>query len=264
MADPELEKRVFSTYNSLRIGMIAIAAATPFAIVLWGWKFGIASQDSISAYYFAPAADSSVFSIYPCRGLFTGILFAIGSFLYLYKGFSRLEDRALNCAGVCAVGVALCPMYAQPGYIPHSNYFHFTFAVLMFVCMAITAIFCHEQTVRWIDDKDRRRRYKNAYHVIGVFMVLFPVTGFALAHWLRESPAIVYWIEATGIWSFSAYWYVKSRELEGTESEAKALAAMRQSVKQADDSGKQSKAGGSQHDQPGDPSVESAQPLPLR
>jgi hypothetical protein len=218
-----LQKQIVSTYNSLRFGMVVIAVATPIIVVVWPKIFGVDWQDSISAYYFAPAGYEQIYSIYPGRVLFVGVLFALGSFLYLYKGFSRREDIALNFAGAFAVGVAMCPMYAQMGYIPLSNYMHFTFAVLLFICMAYTAIFCHDETLKWIEDPIHRERYRVAYYVIGWFMALFPLVGLLLAVSFEAVQRHVYWIEAAGIWAFAAYWFTKSCELKESEAELKAV-----------------------------------------
>ena len=174
MSDRELQERIVSTYNSQRFGMAAIAVATPIVVVVWGLVFHVGWQNSISAYYFAPQGDTLAYSAYPVRVLFGGLLFALGSFLYLYKGFSWREDIALTSAGAFAVLVAMCPMYAEADYIPFSNVLHFTFATLLFLCMAYTAIRCHEETLRWIADENVRARYKHAYQVIGGLMVLFP------------------------------------------------------------------------------------------
>jgi hypothetical protein len=141
----------------------------------------------------------------------------------MYKGFSKREDVALNCAGVFALGVAVCPMYVQAGYIPFSNVLHVAFAVLLFMSMAFTAIFCHEETVRWITDPARRARYRAAYHVIGWFMALFPVIGLVLAYFFGAVQRNVFWIEAAGIWAFAAYWLTKSRELKESEAEIRAV-----------------------------------------
>lgn len=226
MGNRELQAHILSTYNSLRFGMFVGAAATPVFIVLWGYVFGVRWQNSISAYYFAPLADKWVYSFYPCRVLFVGILFALGSCLYLYKGFSKREDLALNLAGASSLAVAVCPMYAEAGYIPFSNVLHFTFAVLLFICMAYTAIFCHDETLRWIRDLNRRRRYKVAYHVIGWFMGLFPLIGIVSAIFFGAVQRYVFWIEAAGIWAFAAYWFTKSRELKESEVEIRAVTGM--------------------------------------
>lgn len=224
MDNKTLQANILATYNSLRYGMFFIAAFTPIVIVVWGYIFDIEWQNSISAYYFAPLADDiTKYSSYPGRVLFVGILFALGSFLYLYKGFSKREDVALNFAGLFALGVALCPMYAQAGYIPFSNILHIIFAVLLFLSMAYTAIFCHDETVRWITDPSRRARYRAAYHVIGWFMALFPVIGLILAYFFGAVQRNVFWIEAAGIWAFAAYWLTKSRELKESEVEIRAV-----------------------------------------
>jgi hypothetical protein len=217
-----LQGHMLSTYNSLRFGMFAIAAATPIAIVLWGFLFHVHWLDSISAYYFAPNANKWVYSAYPTRVLFVGILFALGSFLYLYKGFSKREDYALNLAGFCALGVALFPMYSEADYLPFSNILHFSFAILLFICMAYTAIFCHEDTLQFLADANRRNYYKRVYHLIGLFMVLFPLVGLILAASFNAMERHVFWIEAAGIWAFAAYWYTKSKELKESEVEVKA------------------------------------------
>ncbi len=103
-----LLSHVFGTYNRLRVGMGAIAFAFPF--LLWGmgwWYYGLPLQGSMSAYYWAIIEEGSN---PPMRVWFVGILFAIGSFLFLYKGYTPWENWALNVAGVCAICVALFPM----------------------------------------------------------------------------------------------------------------------------------------------------------
>jgi hypothetical protein len=227
MDNQGLQERILSTYNSMRLSMGWIAAVTPIVIPLWGYYlFGVAWQNSISAYYFAPHGNDWVYSFYPARVLFVGNLFAIGSFLFLYKGFSRGEDWALNLAGVFALGVAVCPMYAETGYIPVSNVLHFTFAILLFICMAYAAIFCHEETLRWIKNPNRRAHYKLAYHIIGWFMGLFPLVGLILAVFFGAVQRHVFWIEAAGIWAFAAYWFTKSRELKESQIERQVLTGM--------------------------------------
>lgn len=216
-----LQGRILLTYNSLRFGMFVITTTMPIVVVLWGYIFGVPWQNSVSEYYFALPTGGSVQPTYPCRVPFVGILFALGSFLYLYKGFSSRENIALNLAGLCALGVALCPMRVEPGYIPSSNILHFTFAVLMFICMAYTAIFCHNETLRWVRDADRRLRFKTAYYIIGWFMGLFPLTGIILAKSVDAVGQQVFWIEAAGTWAFAAYWFTKSLELKESEVELK-------------------------------------------
>ena len=224
--DQAIQGHILSTYNSLRFGMGVLAAVTPVIVVLWGYSFRIPWQDSISAYYFAPSGNQQIYSAYPCRVFFVGILFALGSFLYLYKGFSKREDWALNTAGVCAVIVAVFPMYAEIGYIPLSNYAHFGAALVLFLCMAYTAIFRHDDTLKMIPDARLRKRYKILYNIVGWFMALFPVVGLIVAMSLRAAQRETFWIEAAGIWAFAAYWFIKSHELKTSEADRKAATGM--------------------------------------
>src|SRR5262249_27422314 len=129
MNPQELRKHIESTYNSLRLGMGIIALVFPIALWLGGyWLSQLSLQSSISAYYHTPMRD-----------LFVGTLFAVGSFLYLYKGFSAAENYALNLAGIFAVGAAVFPLAAPPTAkceVFTAGYAHGICTVLFFVCIA--------------------------------------------------------------------------------------------------------------------------------
>src|SRR5918997_1425101 len=103
--DDTLLTHVFDTYHWLRVGIAVIA----FGFPLWLWAFGkwhgLPLQGSMSAYYWAAIEGDP-----PVRVWFVGWIFAIGSFLILYKGYSLREDWALNLAALCLIGVALFPM----------------------------------------------------------------------------------------------------------------------------------------------------------
>ena len=55
----KLQEHVFSTYITLRYGVVLIAALLPAVVYGVGRAFGIALQDSISAYYWASAAGGT-------------------------------------------------------------------------------------------------------------------------------------------------------------------------------------------------------------
>lgn len=98
----ELQRHFFSTYINLRYGMAAIAFALPIVLFTTGYLHGIPLQDSMSHYYFALSPEDATQKAYPVRTWFVGILFALAAFLYLYKGFSKKENIALNLAGLFA------------------------------------------------------------------------------------------------------------------------------------------------------------------
>ena len=86
----QLQRHMSGTYFSLRVGMGVLAAALP--PLLWlGGRLGDGEplRCSMSAYYYSATM----------RDTFVGTLVAVGVFLYLYKGFSRQENWALNLAG---------------------------------------------------------------------------------------------------------------------------------------------------------------------
>jgi hypothetical protein len=100
MTQAELQKHIYKTYFLLRVGLCLLAFVFPF--LLWGigaWN-NIPLQNSISDYYFAFAPPTSPLRAFPGRVVFGGVLFVLGFFLILYRGFSKTENWALNIAGL--------------------------------------------------------------------------------------------------------------------------------------------------------------------
>jgi hypothetical protein len=220
------QKHIASTYFCLRLGMFLLAFLTPFIIVGWGLYWGGTWLSSISAYYFGfePATTTQwVYSTYPTRVFFVGILFALGFSLWAYKGFTRRENILLNIAGLCAVLVAIFPMWPESHYIAFSRTVHFTSAVILFVCMALVANLCSTATLQAIEDKRIRANYLLTYHVIGGLMWLFPVIGILGALFLDALDNRIFWIEVAGIWIFAAFWGLKTYELRSMEVDMKAV-----------------------------------------
>jgi uncharacterized RDD family membrane protein YckC len=129
-ADKEaLRRHIYSTYLALRYGMAVIAFAFPLLLLVAGLLNGLPLQGSMSEYYWESNGGDP-----PVRIWFVGGLFAIGSFLFLYKGYTPGENWALNVAAVCAICVALflmcwerwseCPSFSWHGFSPFvSSYF---------------------------------------------------------------------------------------------------------------------------------------------
>jgi hypothetical protein len=152
MDQSALQKHIYTTYFRLRFCLAGLAAFLPF--VLWGigvWWKGIPLQGSMSHYYFAIAPTDSELREFPMRVLFVGTLWALGWFLILYKGFSKKEDRALNLAGVMALGVAFFPMSAgkcNNCVSWDSSKVHFLLACILFTSMAFVALFCTKESLQ--------------------------------------------------------------------------------------------------------------------
>jgi hypothetical protein len=211
----KLREHILKTYSLLRIGMAGIGILFP--LILWwvGVFVGVKLQGSISAYYHTPMRD-----------VFVGSLFAIGVFLYFYKGVTNQENIALNFAGVFAVLVALLPTAAPPDLQCKTftaPYWHGTSAILFFIAIAYVCIFRASDTLDEITNPARRAFFKRIYRILGGLMILFPLASALLLHFLNETSSIVYFVELAGVWVFSAYWILKTLEIRESQIDRKAL-----------------------------------------
>lgn len=112
-----LDSHIIGTYTTLRLGIGILAIALPIVLVGYGLlRHALPIQDSISAYYHAFLPTSQFPDVQAVAGMglmrnwFVGILWAIGVFLFLYKGFGYRENTALNAAGILLILVAMFPM----------------------------------------------------------------------------------------------------------------------------------------------------------
>lgn len=215
MPQNTLDKHILSTYFSLRVGIIVIAIAFPFVLVVGGMLYDhISLQHSLSAYYWATGNDGK-----SLRDVFVGVLFAVGAFLYLYKGFSNRENIALNIAGILAVGVALFPTpWGCDGHCPKLT-LHGTFAIGFFLSITFVAVKCAPDTLGLIQDEKQRAKFKMMYKTLAIIMLASPAAAFVLNLLTLENKAFILYAEAAGIFAFAAYWLTKSRELSLTQAE---------------------------------------------
>lgn len=231
-----IDEHVLATYGALRKGLFALAALFPFLLVGLGWAMGVEVQHSLSAYYFA-FPDAGPCITFPLRTLFTGGLCAIAVGLYLYKGFTAQENILLNAAAVCGVGVAfvpkgideevakactiLEPLREAEGWWP---YLHFGSAALMFVCLSIVAWHCACATLSYLpaQHQDKEAGFRRRYKIIAIAMVSVLVATVVLEQLVQWSHAILAG-EVLGIWVFAWYWFEKTRELELSHAEQRAV-----------------------------------------
>src|SRR5260370_38425720 len=95
MTPEDLRKNMLATYFFLRAGIVLLSFLLP--LVMLGYSLlvnGHLEETSISAFYGAYN--------YAMRDWFVGILWAVGSFLVMYQGFSPAEDWALTTPAVAA------------------------------------------------------------------------------------------------------------------------------------------------------------------
>lgn len=237
-----IEEQIQSTYFALRVGAAAIGFIFP--LLLWGGGkiAGITLRDSMSAYYWAtpvqpcpceenpdhsykkkgsevdlaltPSTKEKSLAPGTMRNWFVGLLFAIGTLLYVNQGHSRKEDVALNLAGLLAVGTALFPMSwdcYRHAFSPHGFC-----AVSFFLCIAFVSAICSRDTLVLIKDPKVRARYQKTYIGLAVAMIVSPIAAYVF-NFITSQRSPVYWAELFGIYAFAAYWCVKTKEMSGPD-----------------------------------------------
>jgi hypothetical protein len=226
MSPEELRDHIYSTYFHLRVGLCVIAFAFP--ILLWGigWLNSIGLQGSLSEYYFAFAPENSPLRVFPGRVLFVGILFALGVALYLYKGLTTFENVMLNFAAVAALAAALLPMQ-PPKYCENCGtpipYLHTVAGLVVFGCLIAVAWDCANKSA--VNSRTDRQKwwFPKIYRAIAVMMFFLPVTAVVMAAWFGINDTRLFIVETLILWSFGAYWGVRSIELWLTEAEKDAM-----------------------------------------
>jgi hypothetical protein len=66
-------------------------------------------------------------------------------------------------------------------------------------------------------------RYRRAYRVLAVVMLVSPITAFVLNLAIGPHTSYIFFVESAGIWAFAAYWWAKSDELSHSMATAKVL-----------------------------------------
>ena len=247
----DIQKLMLSMLVHLRVGVGVIGISLPIILAGAGKVlFGVPFAGSMSAYYHATkscaipacprpenagpcapgatpdpcAAEGSG----PMRNWFVGNLFFIGAAMFLIKGFSVWEDWALNIAGVAALGVACFPMEwpcGTSGFSIHS--LHYPSAVTLFICIGFTCVFCSGKTLKEMPpcpDRDKIiARYKHWYRFLAAVMILSPVAAWIFAYSTRLMAHLGFYLEASGIFAFGAYWLLKTEELKRSDVEGRAM-----------------------------------------
>lgn len=224
MTSDKLQNNILSTYFTLRMGIVVLSVALPLVLYFGGrwWGHIDTLATSMSAYY--GEHDGSM------RNWLVGILWTVGSFLYLYKGFSVLENVLLNLAGGFAVAVAMVPCNCWDDGADSSSTWHVFVAVAFFGSMAAVCWFCAEDTISLLPEKADRDAFKRRYRAISFFLLASPAAAVFASYALRQNASYKFFIEAFGVWTFGYYWWTKSREFRITSAEKRALHGMLKNV----------------------------------
>lgn len=220
MTHSELQKHIYRTYVSLRVGLVLFAPTFPFLLwVIARWN-NINLPNSISEFYWTFGPPNFV---WPGRVVFVGVLFFLGLSLILYRGFTTIENWMLNLAGALAIVVALCPM-PMPNSSESNPYsfLHLPAAYALFVCLAFVALFCTKETLVYYPDPSGRRRFQIGYGFIATIMIISPGVLKLIPYEITDTKWL-FIVETIELAMFSAYWGLKSLELYWSEAEWKAI-----------------------------------------
>ncbi|MEA2001270.1 MAG: DUF998 domain-containing protein [Actinomycetota bacterium] len=155
------------------------------------------------------------------RGVFVGVLFAIGVFLFSYVGYGPWDGKrryepgdnvAGNVASVFALGVALFPTNSGNDLV---RSLHFLSAAALFIALAYISIHLFTKTGETTTDQKRRRN--KLYRVCGWFMIGC-IVAIAIYNWFLQDTRLadikpVFWLEALALWAFGWAWFVKGKGL---------------------------------------------------
>jgi hypothetical protein len=223
----QLRDHIYSTYFHLRVGLCVIAFAFPILLLVIGWWHSIHPQGSMSAYYFAFSPEDSNLRVFPGRVLFVGILFALGVALYLYKGLTIFENVMLNFAGFFALVAALFPMqpplYCKDQLGPNCGtpipYVHEAAGFVVFGCLIAVAWHSADRSAL---DSRTKNLFPKLYKTIAALMFFLPATAVVMAAGFGIKNTWLFIVEGLILWTFAAYWGVRTWELHlsGVEKEA--------------------------------------------
>jgi hypothetical protein len=202
------------SYLTLRkfVGLIGILL--PFALVIINMLLvrQAVLLGSISGYYYTGV-----------RGVLVGSLCAIGVFLFAYRGYDNWDninwDNVLtNSAGLFAIGVALFPT-APVNPSAHARdigYVHLTCAGLLFVTLAVIALWLFRKTDQGHERKPEKKRRDLVYlicgSVIALCVVLVPIESLVIGAPIQKFHPL-FWLEAVAVIAFGFSWLVKGETI---------------------------------------------------
>lgn len=207
------------TFRRIRkaIGILGIALPILLIVLTLIPFFDTAIQPSISDYYYTNF-----------RELFTGVLWAVGLFLFLYKGhpnknFWKNDSRLTNIAGFMAFGIALFP--TSPADCSEKMYsfipvcagwlgtLHYVFAGVFFIVLSIISINVftigqNKDTAIPMSMLNENYIYKTCGYLMLLFIVLTPIC--AKFNCFNNSTLV---FEAIMLFLFGTSWLIKGRAL---------------------------------------------------
>lgn len=206
----EIQNELVLPYKELRVTIGLLGMLMPLILYVGGRViFGKVLQESISAYYHTGMRDVMV-----------GILFAMGVFLFSYKGYGHADDIAGNLACLFAIGTALFPTLrdGETGEIyKRISVVHHIFAAsfllsLTYFCLVLFTKSKHKPA----DMSDMKKLRNTVYRVCGgvmlasILLIAIYFAAFGAEGRFLGITNPIYWLETLAIFAFGFSWFVKS------------------------------------------------------
>lgn len=199
------------SYLYLRRAVGLIGLALPPVLILGKILLdGGGLQNSLSGYYYTGMRDVLV-----------GAMWAVGVFLFCYRGSSPVDDWVANIAGLSAIGVAIFPTSPSGGPNVTAGddkllgYVHVACAGVFFISLAY---FCLVLFTRQDDENpgDRKPLRNKVYVACGITILvciaLIPVIAYLFDSETKAlHPAL--WLESGAVLAFGVAWATKGKAI---------------------------------------------------
>ncbi len=204
---PQSEKNEqIISYFTLRILIGAAGISLPFLLVIAKLitVHSLQLEYSISDYYGKGTSGS----------ILVGVLFALGFFLFSYKGYERIDNWIARLGCFFALGVALFPTNLCEKCWVHQ--LHFIFAFLLFSDFIFFSVYLFRKSDKKKKKTQQKKNRDRVYLICGIIMitciVCIAISNFFLDKWSIQYH-LVFWFESLALVSFGFSWIVKAELL---------------------------------------------------
>ncbi len=224
-----IENRHLASSLILRKGIGCLGWALPFILGFGGMLLAEPGlRSSVSAYYHTGLGD-----------VFVGTIFAIGIFLFAYKGYEPKDDRAGDFACFCAIGLALFPTSPDMGdpsrgigltlspatadILEKIAAAHFVFAAGFFLTLAYFSICLFTKSDR---EKSPEKSQRNSVYKACGYVMLLALALIALEVSIQKLKLLPedtlsnitslhprFWLESIAMLAFGLSWWVKGEAI---------------------------------------------------
>ncbi|WP_086932084.1 hypothetical protein [Agarilytica rhodophyticola] len=202
------------SYLTLRRTVGILGISFPFILVLGNvFIFDQGFQNSLSAFYHTGMGD-----------VFVGVLFAIGFFLFSYKGYTRVDDVTGDLACIFAIGVAVFPTNADCELLVNACFpriisdIHVGFSVLFFATLAYFCLYLFTKSAPNKPATAQKLARNKIYTTCGcVMIVCMLLMGIHLTvvrvhdEQFLATYKPTFWLETIAIAAFGISWLVKGK-----------------------------------------------------